>query len=387
MHGIAKPAGFGRSGCEDGPVTAQVLSTRVLNRTLLARQHLLARAAMPAIDMVEHLVGMQAQIPTNPYLGLWSRLEAFDPAELEGLLLDRRAVRMVVMRGTIHLLSTEDALALRPVMQPVLDAELFKNKTWSVGLQGVDIAPVLELGRRLVEERPRPMHELRAAIAERWPQYDATTLAYTCRNQLPTFQVPPRGLWHRSGQVALTTIDSWSGRPLGTETAPDATILRYLAAFGPASTGDVAAWSRLQGMREPMERLRPRLRTFRDERGRELFDLPDAPIADPDVPAPVRLLPDYDNLLLSHDDRSRVIPPAIRANARLLIGGAAFLVDGFAAGFWTAPGKSGARTMLLEPMAPLTPAQMAEVEPEALAMLRFLEDGRDVGPDAVSWKD
>ena len=234
--------------------------------------------------MIEHLVGMQAQIPTNPYLGLWSRLDAFEPVELERLLLERLAVRMVLMRGTIHLVSTDDALALRPVMQPVLDAELFKNRTWSVGLQGVDLAPVLELGRRMVEERPRPMSELRAAIAERWPERDATTLAYACRNQLPTFQVPPRGLWHRSGQVALTTIDHWSGRPIATETAPDATILRYLAAFGPASTGDVAAWSRLQGMRGPMERLRPRLRTFRDERGRELFDLPEAPIADPDLP-------------------------------------------------------------------------------------------------------
>ncbi len=297
-------------------MTAQVLSTRVLNRTLLARQHLLERTTMPALAMVEHLVGLQAQIPTNPYLGLWARLDGFRPPELETLLTERLAVRMVVMRGTIHLLSTDDALTLRPVMQPVLDDELFRNKTWSVGLRGVDVAPVLELGRRMVEERPRTLGELRAAIAERWPEYDATTLAYTCRNQLPTFQVTPRGLWHRSGQVALTTIDTWSGRPLGTETAPDATILRYLAAFGPASTGDVAAWSRLRGMREPMERLRPRLRTYRDERGRELFDLPDAPIADPEVPAPVRFLPDYDNVLLSHDDRSRVIPAAIRANAQ-----------------------------------------------------------------------
>ena len=163
-------------------------------------------------------------------------------------------------------------------------------------------------------------------------------------------------------------------------------ILRYLAAFGPASTSDVAAWSRLKGMREPMERLRPRLRTFRDERGRELFDLPDAPIADPDVPAPVRLLPDYDNVVLSHDDRSRMIPPAIRANARLLVGGAGFLVDGFAAGFWTAQGKRGARTMTLEPMTPLTADQRGDVEAEALEMLRFLEDGRDVSSDEVSWK-
>ncbi len=362
-----------------------VLSTQVLNRTLLTRQHLIERSSLPALDMIEHLVGMQAQIPTNPYLGLWSRLDAFEPLELERLLLERLAVRMVLMRGTIHLVSTDDALALRPVMQPVLDAELFKNRTWSVGLQGVDLAPVLELGRRMVEERPRPMSELRAAIAERWPERDATTLAYACRNQLPTFQVPPRGLWHRSGQVALTTIDHWSGRPIAIETAPDATILRYLAAFGPASTGDVAAWSRLQGMRGPMERLRPRLRTFRDERGRELFDLPEAPIADADLPAPVRLLPDYDNVLLGHDDRSRVIPEPIRANARSLIGGAAFMVNGFAAGFWTTAGRAGARTLTLEPMTALTATERSAVETEARAMLRFLEDGRDIGSDAVRW--
>ena len=366
-------------------MTAQVLSTRVLNRTLLARQHLLERTAIPALGMVEHLVGMQAQIPTNPYLGLWARIDAFAPVELETLLLDRRAVRMVLMRGTIHLVSTDDALALRPVMQPVLDAELYKNKTWSVGLEGVDIGPVLELGRRMVEERPRPLSELRAAIAERWPEYDATTLAYTCRNQLPTFQVTPRGLWHRSGQVALTTIDTWSGRPLATETAPDATIRRYLAAFGPASTGDVGAWSRLTGLREAMERLRPGLQTFRDERGRELFDLPDAPIAEPDVAAPVRFLPDYDNVFLSHDDRSRVIPAPIRANARSLIGGAAFMVDGFGAGFWTTKGKGPDRTITLEPMTALTAGQRGEVEAEARALARFLDDGRDPGPDPVRW--
>ena len=130
--------------------------------------------------------------------------------------------------------------AFRPVVQPVLDWELFRNKTWSVGLEGVDLEPVLDLGRRLMEERPRSLAELRVAMAERFPDRDATTLAYACRGRLPTLQVPPRGLWATSGQVKLTTLDHWSGRPLGTETAPDAMILRYLAAFGPASTSDVA---------------------------------------------------------------------------------------------------------------------------------------------------
>ena len=144
------------------------------------------------------------------------------------------------MRSTVHLASIDDALAFRPVVQPVLDWELFRNKTWSVGLEGVDLEPVLDLGRRLMEERPRSLAELRVAMAERFPDRDATTLAYACRGRLATLQVPPRGLWATSGQVRLTTLDHWSGRPLGTETAPDAMILRYLAAFGPASTSDVA---------------------------------------------------------------------------------------------------------------------------------------------------
>ena len=363
-----------------------MLSTRVLNRTLLARQHLLERTTMPALDMVEHLVGMQAQEPRDPYVALWSRLRDFEPGELERLLLDKRAVRMALMRSTIHLVSTDDALAFRPVVQPVLDGELFRNRTWSVGLVGVDLDPVLALGRQLVEERPRSLAELRVAMAERFPDHDATNLAYACRGLLPTFQVTPRGLWHTTGQVKLTTLDTWSGRPLGSETAPDAMILRYLAAFGPAATSDVAAWTRLTGLKEPMERLRPRLRTFRDERGRELFDVPEAPIAEADVPAPVRFFPSYDNVYLSHADRARIIPEEARTSERSLVGGAAFSVDGFMAGFWSTKGKGPERTITLEPMRAVTPGQRIEIETEAGALLVFLEDGRQPGPGAITWK-
>ncbi len=156
------------------------------------------------------------------------------------------------------------------------------------------------------------MQELREAIAERWPDLDAGTLAYAVRNQLPTLQATPRGLWGRSGAVRLTTLQAWTGLEPATDPDPSAAILRYLRAFGPASVADAAAWSRLTGLREPFERLRPRLRTFRDERGRELFDVPDAPILTGDEPAPVRLLPDYDNALL--EPRG---PVADRAPARL----------------------------------------------------------------------
>jgi len=382
----ANPAGSCRSACEDRGMTAPVLSTRVLNRTLLARQHLLARATMPALAMIGHLAGLQAQEPKDPYVALWSRLEGFEPAELESLLIERRAVRSVLMRSTVHLASIDDALAFRPVVQPVLDWELFRNKTWSVGLEGVDLEPVLELGRRLMEERPRSLAELRVAMAERFPDHDATTLAYACRGRLPTLQVPPRGLWTTSGQVKLTTLDHWSGRRVGTEAAPDAMILRYLAAFGPASTSDVAAWSRLTGLKEPMERLRPRLRVFRDERGRELFDLPDAPIAESDQPAPVRFFPSYDNVFLSHADRSRVVPEAMRAAPiRSQITFSAFAVDGFGTGFWTAKGQAGERSVTLEPMRPLAAVERRAVEDEALALLRFLDDGREPGPDPIRW--
>ena len=369
-------------------MTGRVLSTRVLNRTLLARQHLLGRTAMPALAMIEHLAGMQAQEPKDPYVALWSRIEGFQPAELEALLLDRRAVRAVLMRSTVHLASIDDALAFRPVVQPVLDGELFRNKTWSVGLEGVDLEPVLALGRRLLEERPRSLAELRVAMAEHFPDRNPTNLAYACRGRLPTLQVPPRGLWSRSGQVKLTTLDHWSGRPLGTDTAPDAMILRYLAAFGPASTADAGNWSRLTGLKAAMERLRPRLVTYRDEKGRELFDLPGAPIADPDVTAPVRFFPVYDNVFLGHQDRSRIVPaPMKAAPVRTQITVSAFAVDGFGTGFWWTSGRPGPLTMTIEPMRPLSIAERRLVEDEGLRLLAFLENGAKPGPDPIRWSN
>jgi DNA glycosylase AlkZ-like len=366
-----------------------VLSTRVLNRTLLGRQLLLARVDRPVMEVVEHLVGLQAQVPTAPYLGLWSRIAGFTPADLSTEILERRAVRMALMRSTIHLVSTDDAVALRPVMQPVLDRELFGNRTWSVGLAGVDLAPVLALGRAMVEERPRTLAEIRVAMAGRWPEHDAATLAYAVRNLLPTIQVPPRGVWGRAGAPRLTTIGAWAGRPASAETSPDATILRYLAAFGPAATADVQAWSRLNGLRDAVERLRPRLRTFRDERGRELLDVPDWLLADADVPAPVRFLPEYDNVLLGHADRRRVIPEPFASLVRGRIGRPSFLVDGFLAGFWRleraarADPAAGA-TLVVEPLLPLGPGDRSAVEAEAAALLSLLVPG---APGRVTFAD
>jgi hypothetical protein len=291
---------------------------------------LLTRASMPVLGAVEHLVGLQAQEPPDPYLALWSRLDGFRPEQLARLLEERRVVRIALMRSTIHLVTAEDCLALRPLVQPVLDAELGRYRD----LRGVDIDAVLAFARKLVAESPRSGRELRAALAEQFPDHDIADLAYACRNLLAFVQVPPRGVWGRSAQVVSTTAEAWLGRSLEAKPSLDRMVERYLAAFGPATAADVATWSRLTGLREVVERLRPRLRTFRDERGRELFDLADAPRPDPDTPAPPRFLPEYDNVLLSYADRTRFVSERrafSRGEGRV---NGTVLNDGFVFGVW-----------------------------------------------------
>jgi hypothetical protein len=318
------------------PVTADVLNRRALGRATLARQLLLERSAMPALDAVRHLVGLQAQVPLNPYTGLWSRLEGFQPEGLSELLETRRVVRIVVMRGTLHLVTAEDALLLRPLVQPILDRELAKHPDYGPPTRDVDFAPVLDFARTLVAERPRTGGELRSAMAQRFPQHDPAALAFACRNLLAFVQVPPRGVWGRTAPVTSTTAEAWLGRPLVEQPPLDDVVLRYLAAFGPATVADVAAWSRLTGLRAVVERLRPELRTFRDEQGRELFDLPDAPRPDAETPAPPRFLPEYDNALLSHADRSRIASDDDRRRLGHAggLGYGAVLEDGILWGTW-----------------------------------------------------
>jgi hypothetical protein len=286
-------------------MTEPVLSDRALSRATLARQLLLERSSMPPIEAIEHLVGLQAQNPLDPYLSLWSRLDDFDPAVVGGLVEDRTLVRIVVMRGTIHLVTADDALQLRPVMQPVLDAELSRHSEYKSHVADLDMTPVLEFAHPLLAETPMSGRLLRTALAERFPDEHAAALAYACRCLIPLVQVPPRGVWGKTLQVTSAPLDAWVGRPIATDASLDDAVLRYLAAFGPATVADVSSWSRLTGMREVVERIRPALRSFRNEKGQELFDLPDAPRPDPDVDAPVRFLPEYDNVLLSHADRSR----------------------------------------------------------------------------------
>jgi hypothetical protein len=294
-------------------------------------------------------VGLQAQIPNSPYIGLWTRLAGFRPDDLARLITKRRVVRVPLMRGTIHLVTARDCLALRPLVQPVLERAL--KGSFGRQLAGMDIRGIAAAGRALLEEQPRTGAALGGLLQKRWPDRDARTLAYAVQYLEALVQVPPRGVWGASGQATWTTVEAWLDHRLASKPSPDRMIMRYLAAFGPATARDMQAWSGVTRLREVAERLRPRLRTFRNEHGLELFDLPDAPRPAPDTPAPPRFLPFYENALLSYADRSRFIPHGPRGQVftseGMLVG--TVLIDGFLGARWKISRDRGQATLLIEP--------------------------------------
>jgi len=351
------------------PRTGPVLHRRALNRTLLHRQRLLERGAHDTAETIDHLVGMQSQVPKAPFVGLWSRITDFDPATLDALMLERRAVRASLMRTTLHLVSADDAIGLRPLFQPVLERAFHSQRAFREGVDGIDPAELLEAGRQALDESPMSTSELGRVLGEKWPDRDPSHLAYSVRFRLPLVQVTPRGTWASTQAPRVTTFEAWMGRPAVTAGDPASLLRRYLGAFGPASVGDMRTWSWLTGLREVVEAMRPQLRTFRDEKGRELFDLPDAPILTGDEPAPIRFLPEYDNVLLSHEDRTRVVD---RWLIDPVFTRGSLLVDGFVNGGWSLKRTKRAVTLTLEVFDELSGAVRAEVEAEGETLLRFL---------------
>jgi Winged helix DNA-binding domain len=354
------------------------LTDRALNRALLKRQLLLRRRRIGVADAIEHLVALQAQVPRDPYVALWSRVDRFRPEELSDLIADRRAVRMGLLRATLHLVTDRDALRLRPVIDPAIRRAYRTGSPFPRRLEGLDESEVVAFAAKLFEERPRTRSELGPLLAERWPERDASALAYAASYLLPLVQVTPRGLWRRPGPSAFTTVGSWLGTTPDGDGEPDEVIMRYLAAFGPSTVADAQAWSGLPGLRPALERLRPRLRTFRDERGRELFDVPKAPLPDPDVPAAPRFLPEYDNAFLAHADRARIVSESHRKRM-FVVGWGQLLVDGFIAARWRAdPNREGA--LVVQPYRRLSGLERSEIADEAVRLLAFL-DGVEAGDD------
>lgn len=281
------------------------LSTRVLNRTLLARQHLLERSPLTVHQMCEHLVGLQAQDSLPPFVALFSRVAAFDPATVSDALEDRSLVRITLMRGTIHLVTPPDAVRIAPHVQPELEKVPFRKGFNYGAMVGLDPEEVRGHGEATLGDEPMSAADLRGRAAELYPDRDPGAVVQTWLYQLPVLQTPPRGKWKDNSRPIWSRVEPWLGTPLDPAYPLAELLFRYLRAFGPASTMDMQTWSKLLGMKQAVAELGDRVRTYTDERGRTLYDAADGELADPDIPAPVRLLGWYDNAVLSHREIGR----------------------------------------------------------------------------------
>lgn len=345
------------------------LSRRALNRATLARQLLLQRSDMPVLDAVEHLAGLQAQTVRSWYLGLWTRLNDFDPEELSKLLEERQVVRMALMRSTIHLVSSKDALWMRPLVAAPIERTTMG--AFGKHLGDVDREALEEQARNLLEQAPLTFTELGEQLRETWPQSTTQALAQAARMWLPLVQTPPRGTWHKTGLAKHTTMEKWlNEKPF--QESRERLVARYLQAFGPATVKDAQTWSGVTRLKPIFEQMN--LTRFRDEQGRELFDLPDAPRPDPDTPAPPRLLYDFDNLLLSHADRSRVVAddynplPLLKRNEQPNT----VLIDGYTKGIWKIHQSSGETTLRIRTFGRLRKQDADQLRHEATELLTLL---------------
>ncbi|WP_213455761.1 winged helix DNA-binding domain-containing protein [Rhizomonospora bruguierae] len=354
------------------------LSLRRLNRATLARQSLLERSPAGIVLAVDALGGLQAQEARPPFLGLWTRSARFAEADLHRALHERALVRVTYLRGTLHITTAEQYLALRSTLRPVLESAV---RVLGSRAATLEMDRVLPVARDLLAGQPRTFNELRPLLVAAFPEVDERALGYAVRTHLPLVMVPTQDRWAFPSVARFALADEWLGAEPAPDPEPAALVRRYLAAFGPATAADAQEWSGLRGLRQVLASMRDDLRVLRDDRGRELFDLPDAPLPDEDTPAPPRFLPEFDNLVLAHADRARVVPDAHRPlvvtkNLRVR---ATYLWDGFVHGTWRVDRKRGIATLRLSPYEPLPPGAADALAEEADALLRFSE------PDATAY--
>ncbi|MFP2897371.1 winged helix DNA-binding domain-containing protein [Corallococcus sp. 4LFB] len=357
---------------------SDVLSQQALNRALLARQLLLTREKLTVPRAIEHLVGLQAQLARPPYLALWSRLQGFQRDSLTKLALKRELARGTMMRGTLHLMTAKDYLRYRGLFEPLLTAAM--RSVLKERATALDLPALLATAKPFLEEQPRTFEKVRAHLLKHHVGGDERAMGFATRMLLPLVQVPEEGLeWGWPGNAGFTLAESWLGEELSTDDDASPLVLRYLAAFGPATVADMQAWSGIKPLKDAFEKVRGKLVEFRDEKKRVLFDLPKAPRPPEDTPAPVRFLPDFDNLILAHADRTRVVPEEHRAllstkNLRVLN---VFLVDGRTAGTWTTERKKGTATLVCNAFDALKKPVRDALVQEGEDLLRFSD------PDAA----
>jgi hypothetical protein len=309
------------------------LTLRDLNRATLARQMLLGRERVKPIRAIERLVGLQGQWPRPPYVGLWSRVDGFARDALLDLLRRREVVRATMMRGTLHIVTAKDFLALRQCLQPMLTRAMLGVLRGRMA--GIDVDAVAAAARKHLGARAQTFEQVRDALANAYPKSDARAMGYIARCSLPLVQTPSDGdAWGFPASPLFALSEAWLDAKPSSSGALDDLVLRYLAAFGPATASDVQTWSGVQNAKEVLERLRPDLVVLRDERKRELFDVPKGPRPGADAAAPAVFLPEFDNLVLAHTDRRRFVADVHRKRVYLpgLRIAPTFLVDGFVAG-------------------------------------------------------
>lgn len=352
----------------------RILTLRELNRATLARQMLLERASLSIPDGIERLVGLQAQTPLPPYVGLWTRLRDFRRDDLAQLIEDRKVIKATLMRATLHLFTAEDYLRLRATLQPVL-TDASEAISRHRGAEGLDIDKLLSAAQRYIGEEPRTFAEVSDMLANLMPEHDLGAMRYTVRTHLHLVQTPISSGWSYSGNPKFALAESWLGEPIPTEENLRLLVFRYLAAFGPATVADIQTWSGLGKLKDAIEKLKPDLRTYRNEKGHELLDPPDIELPSADTPAPERFLPEFDNLLLSHKDRTRVIADAHRSQVYLpgLRVRATFLVDGFVRGGWKIEKTKSVATLVIEPFDSLTKQNRDALTEEGERLVRFVE--------------
>ncbi len=352
----------------------RVLTLRELNRATLARQLLLERANISALNALERLVGLQAQVTKPPYIGLWTRLSSFHHDDLTQLLESRQAVRATMMRSTLHVMATEDYLLLRPALQPALTRAL--HGFFSKSAKNIDAEQFTVAMQAYVQEQPRTFVEMRSKLTELFPNTDPALMAYVVRTHLPLVQIHPGGTWNFTGSPAHAFAEAWLSRPFSDPAeSTRVLILRYLAAFGPATVKDIQAWSGLTRLQPTVDALKSELCTFRDEQGNLLYDLPDSLRPSADVAAPLRFIPEFDNLVLSHAERRRIVRDAYRPlfivpPGRVL---ATFLVDGFVSGTWKTERTPDVARLIITPFEPLADNIRDGLTEEAQRLLYFVE--------------
>lgn len=340
------------------------ISERQLNRTLLSRQMLLGQVSLQADQAVERLVAVQAQVASPPYFGLWARVAGFEPSHLMELRDSEAVVRAALLRSTLHWVTAADYRWIRPIIQPALE------KAWQgffgARKAGIEVAPLCQVARGTLQDGPISLSALSDGLLKEFPSWNKEAMEYGVRTHLPLVQVSPAGSW-KGGTAAryqLVDVD---------ETVDAARLVRrYLAAFGPATTRDVAAWAGFSAIGKAMQ---GDLVEYQDEAGRVLHDLPGMEIVDGDFPAPVRFVAEYDNLVLSHVDRSRVLPEVYRKKVLLTAGRvcATVLIDGFVGGVWKLEREKKVLRLKVELFAEPSKKLKKVIELEAASLLDFAE--------------